>query len=151
MNLNKTIAIITSALVLVIALISFVLSYHALQGVASINGLDNWWLSHLWPLLVDFSLITFSLSVVTAHLHNESTWKQWVLTIISTGLTIFYNALYSSMIVMSLSRRNTTVSAGMVRVSIWVWIPFSLSCKVLTILSKSDSCSWRWAAMVFRV
>lgn len=94
MNLNKTIAWVTSALVLVVAIISFALSYHALQGVASVNGL-NGWLSFIWPLLVDFSLVVFSLCVVSAHLYSETTWKQWVLVSISTGLTVFYNALYA--------------------------------------------------------
>lgn len=98
MNLPKLQALITwltSALVLAIALISFVLSYHALQGVASANGLNTWYLSYLWPLLLDGSLIVYSLCVVTAHLHNESTWRQWTLIGVSTFGTILFNTLYA--------------------------------------------------------
>lgn len=94
MKTYSTLAKVTSALVLAVATISFILSYHALQGVASANGLGGW-LSYIWPLLVDFSLVVFSLCVVSAHLYSESTWKQWVLVSISTGLTVFYNALYA--------------------------------------------------------
>ena len=94
MNLNKTIAWATSVLVFIVAAISFALSYHALQGVAAANGLTGW-LSYIWPLLVDFSLVVFSLCVVSAHLYSESTWKQWCLVSISTSLTVFYNALYA--------------------------------------------------------
>lgn len=91
---NTILAWVTSTLVLAVATISFILSYHALQGVASANGLAGW-LSFVWPLLVDFSLVVFSLCVVSAHLYSESTWKQWVLVSISTALTVFYNALYA--------------------------------------------------------
>lgn len=93
-NHNTFIAWLTSVLVLIVAGISFTLSYHALQGVALANGLTGW-LSLIWPLLVDFSLVVFSLCVVSAHLYSESTWKQWVLVSISTLLTVFYNALYA--------------------------------------------------------
>jgi len=94
MNLNKTIAWLTSSLVFAVAAISFILSYHALQGVAAANGLAGS-LSYIWPLLVDFSLVVFSLCVVSAHLYSEATWKQWTLVGISTCLTVFYNALYA--------------------------------------------------------
>lgn len=41
-NHNTILAWVTSSLVLAVATISFVLSYHALQGVAAANGLlDN--------------------------------------------------------------------------------------------------------------
>ena len=92
--MTKLIALTTSTLVLIIALISFILSYHALQGVASTFGLDGY-LSYLWPLLIDFSLIVFSLCVVTAHLHDESTWRQWLLVGLSTVLTCTYNYLHA--------------------------------------------------------
>ena len=91
---SKLITITTSCLVLLIALISFVLSYHALQGVAQAHGLGGW-LSYLWPLLIDFSLVVFSLCVVTAHFHGESTWRQWSLVGLSTVATCAYNYLHA--------------------------------------------------------
>ncbi len=93
--MTKFIAWLTSTLVLIIALISFVLSYHALQGVASRNGLNTWSLSYLWPLLLDGSLVVYSLCVVTAHLHNETTWRQWSLIALATLGTILFNTLYA--------------------------------------------------------
>jgi hypothetical protein len=92
--MNKLITLTTSALVAIIALISFIISYHALQGVASTNGLDGW-LSYLWPLLIDLALIVFSLCVVTAHLHSESTFWQWCMVIGCTLATITYNYLHA--------------------------------------------------------
>lgn len=92
--MTKYIAWLTSILVLVVAAMSFALSYHALQGMAAANGLPGW-LSYLWPLLIDFALIVFSLCVVTAHLYSESTWRQWSLVGIATISTCVYNYLHA--------------------------------------------------------
>ena len=92
--MTKYIAPVTSILVLIVALMSFALSYHALQGVALSNGLTGA-LSYTWPLLIDFSLIVFSLCIVSAHVHSESTWRQWSLVGLCTISTIFYNTLYA--------------------------------------------------------
>lgn len=94
MNLNKTIAWVTSALVLVVAIISFILSYHALREMAFANGLTGH-LSYLWPLLVDLSMIVFSLCVVTAHLYSETVWKQWLLVGLYTITTCGFNWLHA--------------------------------------------------------
>lgn len=94
MNLNKTIAWVTSALVLVVAIISFILSYHALREMAFANGLAGQ-LSYLWPLLVDLSMIVFSLCVVTAHLYGETVWKQWLLVGLYTITTCGFNWLHA--------------------------------------------------------
>jgi DNA-binding CsgD family transcriptional regulator len=81
-------------MVLLIAAISFTLSYHALRDIAQSHGFDGW-LSYLWPLLIDFALVVFSLCVVTAHLHSESTWRQWALVALATITTITYNYLHA--------------------------------------------------------
>jgi len=92
--MTKFIAWLTSSLVLLVALMAFTLSYHALQSIASANGIPVM-LSYVWPLLIDFSLVVFSLCVVTAHLHSESTWRQWSLVGLATILTCTYNYLHA--------------------------------------------------------
>lgn len=92
--MTKYIAPVTSVLVLIIAAMSFVLSYHALQTLSASNGMP-YYLSLIWPLLIDFSLIVFSLCVVTAHVHGDSTWRQWVLVGLSTVATCVYNYLHA--------------------------------------------------------
>jgi hypothetical protein len=46
-------------------------------------------------LLIDASLIVFSLAVVNAHLLSESTWKQWSLVGIYTVATIGFNVAHA--------------------------------------------------------
>ena len=92
--MTKYIAPVTSILVLIIAAMSFVLSYHALQTLSAANGMP-YYLSLIWPLLIDFSLVVFSLCVVTAHVHGDSTWRQWSLVGVSTVATCVYNYLHA--------------------------------------------------------
>lgn len=92
--MNKYIAWLTSILVFLVALGSFILSYNALYDVAIKNGISQD-LAFIWPLLVDFSLVVFSLAVVTAHLYSESTKKQWLLVAIYTVATVLFNCLHA--------------------------------------------------------
>lgn len=92
--MNKYIAWLTSILVFLVALGSFILSYNALYDVAIQNGIAPK-LAFIWPLLVDFSLVVFSLAVVTAHLYSESTRKQWLLVAIYTIATVLFNCLHA--------------------------------------------------------
>ena len=94
MNLTKLITWLTAILVGIVALMAFTLSYYTLQEVALSNGIPLL-LSYIWPLLIDFSLVVFSLTVVTANLHNETTWKQWTLVGVYTIATIFFNTLHA--------------------------------------------------------
>jgi hypothetical protein len=91
---HKIISTITALLVFLVALGSFALSYSALQDMAIRNGITGW-LSYIWPLLIDFSLIVFSLAVVNAYLHSEKTWKQWSLVGIYTIATIGFNVAHA--------------------------------------------------------
>lgn len=96
--MNKYIAWLTSILVFMVALGSFMISYNALRDINQQYGVSGHLfdldLSYIWPLLIDFSLIVFSLCVVTAQLYNESTWRQWVLVGIYTLATIGVNTLH---------------------------------------------------------
>lgn len=94
MKANQIISYLTAGLVLAVALGSFALSYNALHGLAIQNGI-NGSLSYIWPLLIDASLIVFSLAVVNAYLQSESTYKQWGLVGIYTIATIGFNILHA--------------------------------------------------------
>ncbi len=91
---NKTISITTATLVFLVAIGSFSLSYSALRDVAIQNGIDES-LAYIWPLLVDFSMIVFSLSVVNAYLQSETTWKQWGLVGVYTIATVSFNVAHA--------------------------------------------------------
>ena len=93
-RITTVISTITAILVFLVALGSFALSYNALQDMALKNGITGW-LIYVWPLLIDFSLIVFSLAVVTAYLFSESTWKQWSLVGIYTIATIGFNVAHA--------------------------------------------------------
>lgn len=94
MTAQKTIAWLTAILVFLLALGSFALSYHALRDYAGQHGIAGP-LSYIWPLLIDASLIVFSLAVVNAYLQAESTWRQWSLVGIYTLATIGFNVLHA--------------------------------------------------------
>ncbi len=99
-TLIKTISWVTAGLVFSITAISFVLSYNALLQVATDYGVDSR-LSYIWPLLVDLSLVVFSLATVRAYLQSESSWKQWGLVGIYTLMTIGFNILHANSNLMS--------------------------------------------------
>ena len=71
-NLYTLISTITALLVALLALGALVLSYNALRGVAVAYGLAGWQ-SYIWPLLLDFALVVFSLAVVRNALLRERT------------------------------------------------------------------------------
>ena len=82
------------ALVLLLAIGGFALSYFSLQDLAKSNGLDGWH-SYVWPLLVDAALVVFSLSVVRAYMRQENSVWPWVLVGIFTLATIFFNFIHA--------------------------------------------------------
>jgi 5-methylcytosine-specific restriction endonuclease McrA len=94
LNYTKLIAVSTALLVLGIAIVSFTLSYNVLQKVAEENGVSPG-LSYLWPLLVDASLVIFSLAVVHTYLQSESPVKQWALVGVYTLGTIAFNIAHA--------------------------------------------------------
>lgn len=93
-NYNLIIGGLSGFLVALVALISFILSYSALQGYAETNGLTTR-LSYLWPLLIDGPLVIFSVAVLAAYLQGEKSKKLWALVIFYTGLTLAFNAVHA--------------------------------------------------------
>jgi uncharacterized protein YerC len=94
MKTTKLISWVTAFLVFMLAVGSFALSYNALQDYASQHGITGL-LSYVWPLLIDASLIVFSLAVVNAYLQSESTFKQWALVGVYTLATISFNVAHA--------------------------------------------------------
>jgi hypothetical protein len=85
---------LTSWLVGILAGIAFLLSYNALQAVAGTNGIEGW-RSYVWPLLIDASLVVFSLAVVRNSLRGERTAWPWVLVGLYTMATLVFNLVHA--------------------------------------------------------
>lgn len=85
----------SAAMVFLLAIGAFALSYNALRDVASNNGLDSW-RSYVWPLLVDAALVIFSIAVVRANLLGERSWWPWGLVAVFTVGTIVFNLVHAS-------------------------------------------------------
>jgi hypothetical protein len=47
-----------------------------LQHLAAQHGLPGW-LSYLWPLLLDFAMLVFSLAILRANLRQERAIYPW--------------------------------------------------------------------------
>ena len=92
--MTKFIAIVTGGLTLTIALIGFTLSYSALYQVAIDNGVPAN-LAALWPLLIDFALVVFSVSVLNSKVNRKRQSGGWLLVIFFTVLTLFFNAVHA--------------------------------------------------------
>lgn len=84
---------IAVSLVSLLAIGAFALSYNALYGVASSHGIPGK-LAYVWPLLIDGAIVVFSISVVRASLLREKAWWPWLLVIVFTAGTVFFNILH---------------------------------------------------------
>lgn len=97
MNWTKATNYITMGLVFLLAIGAFVLSYVALWDIAIKHGLPKT-LAWIWPLLIDGSIVVFSIAVIRAALHGEGERWPWSLIIVFTVATIAFNALHSNQI-----------------------------------------------------
>jgi hypothetical protein len=88
----RVISWLTAGLVAILALFAFILSYSSLQHLAAQHGLPGW-LSYLWPLLLDFAMLVFSLAILRANLRQERAIYPWTLTIAFAGLATLANIL----------------------------------------------------------
>lgn len=93
--MNRAISWSAAALVFLVSVIAFILSYNALQDVAATNGVPGR-LAYLWPLLIDFPLVVFSLAILRANLYKESARWPWVLVITFTVATITFNLIHAA-------------------------------------------------------
>lgn len=91
---KTTIKYSTALFVFLLAAGSFVLSYANLWDNAIAYGVPSH-LAWIWPLLIDFALIVFSLAVVWASLDGGSTWWPWSLVGFYTVATVAFNAYHA--------------------------------------------------------
>lgn len=73
---------------------SFVLSYAALWDMATAYGVPQE-LAWIWPLLIDFALIVFSMSVVQSNLNNEPATRRWLMVALYTIATVAFNVYHA--------------------------------------------------------
>ena len=92
MNKITIISHLTAALVFVLAMLAFVLSYSSLQHLAAGHGFAGS-LSYVWPLLLDFAMVVFSLAILRANMRGEAAWYPWSLTITFGTLATVANVL----------------------------------------------------------
>lgn len=81
-------------LVSLITLGSFVLSYNALRQVVLAYGYSPM-LSYIWPLLLDASLVVFSLAAVRANVLKENRWLPTLFVLLYAASTVFFNILHA--------------------------------------------------------
>ena len=94
---NKTVDrlfYLVAALVALIGLASFLLSYAALVALAASNGIAGW-LAYLWPFVVDISLIVYTGAVLVAQLQHRPARLPIALTVLFSLVTIAGNVLHA--------------------------------------------------------
>lgn len=95
MTTTKIISTVSAVLVALLAIGAFVLSYDALRHVALDFGIaPN--LIYVWPLLIDFALVVFSLAVLRANLRGEPAWWPWFLVGVFTAATVGFNLIHAN-------------------------------------------------------
>lgn len=93
-NANSLISFVTGLLILLIAIGSFALSYNNLHQTALSHGVGPN-LAYIWPLLIDFALVVFSLAVVQSNLNNEPAYRRWLMVALYTIATIAFNVYHA--------------------------------------------------------
>lgn len=91
---NGVISFVTGFLILLIAVGSFALSYNNLHQTALDHGIGSN-LAYIWPLLIDFALVVFSLAVVQSNLNNEPAYRRWLMVALYTIATIAFNVYHA--------------------------------------------------------
>lgn len=94
MNTDKAITYTTVGLFIGLVIVSFVLSYDALQHLATEHGKPGW-RGYIWPFLIDGGLVIFSLAVVWQSKRKYSTMKAWCLVGLFTVATVYFNIVYA--------------------------------------------------------
>ena len=92
MKANKAIAWLTGLLTLSLAAFSFILSFNALTDLAARHGVS---IPPLFPLVVEFAVVIFSLNALYRSLNGEDTRLQWALIIGSSPLAGAFNVAHA--------------------------------------------------------
>ncbi|MEI6842168.1 MAG: hypothetical protein WCK53_12945, partial [Methanomicrobiales archaeon] len=80
MKASKVILYATSALLVLIWMSAFIISYVSLVAVATVGGLPYPWV-WLWPLLLDAFMCIGSLDLIRRELNGETTTIAWAVVI----------------------------------------------------------------------
>jgi hypothetical protein len=88
----RLISYLAGGLVSILATLAFILSYSSLQHLAAANGMGQW-LSYLWPLLLDFAMVVYSLAILRANLRSEPALYPWLLTVAFASMATVANVL----------------------------------------------------------
>lgn len=93
MNAHKIIAAITGLLTLTLAIFSFILSFNSLTDLARQHGVS---IPALFPFVVEFAVVIFSLNALYRSLVGEPTRWQWSLIILSSLLAGAFNVAHAT-------------------------------------------------------
>ncbi len=92
--MNRAISIISTILVVALAIAAFTLSYSALRALANGNGIPAR-LAWVWPLVVDGFLLVATLSVLRNSLTGERALYPWLLVGLFTAASIAFNVVHA--------------------------------------------------------
>jgi hypothetical protein len=109
MHPSNILPAIISALVMIIAGSSFVLSYVNLRDTAIASGIPET-LAFMWPICLDAFLILASIYILRANMRNESPRVGWITLLTFTGISILFNVQGSSSIISMASHAIPPVS-----------------------------------------
>jgi len=86
----KTLTTITIILVSSVATVAFTLSYANLVLVATVSGMNRLE-ALLWPALIDFSILVFSIAGILARVTKRRHWPYLIMVSLYSGLTMYFN------------------------------------------------------------
>lgn len=91
---TKALSILTAVLVAVLAGGAFALSFDSLNKLAVENGVTMG-LTWVWPLVLDGSIVVFSLSALRSRLYGESILYPMSLVVLTTIASVLFNVAHA--------------------------------------------------------
>lgn len=91
---TKWLSAVTGILVALLAAGAFALSFDSLNQLAVENGVTMG-LTWVWPLVLDGSIVVFSLSALRSRLHAESVRYPMTLVVLTTGASVVFNVAHA--------------------------------------------------------
>ena len=89
----------SNRLMIVVVLIPFIVSFGALQDLASANGVNY---PFMYPLMIDLSLIIFNLVALRSSLHGERNLYAWALVLMATIISVALNVVHAPRTVLAM-------------------------------------------------
>lgn len=88
--LSKKIADAVTALLIMVSIMAFVLSFHNLMGLAMDHG-SPVWIAWMFPIMIDAFMIASVLTVVRFKMLKETMFYPWVMVALTTLSSIGFN------------------------------------------------------------